>query len=98
MKIENLIHKYLNEELSSLTDFTDDIEILRSVILAESDAANFYSQLASKAKDKRVKNLLLDIMKEEDVHLYEATTMLEKLCPEIDKVKKQAEKEVNDMS
>lgn len=95
-ELRELVGKYLDEGLASKENFSNDIEILRAVIYAEADAANFYSQLILKAKDKRVKELLADISKEEDIHLYEAKTMLEKLYPNIDSIIKGAEKEVED--
>ena len=80
--------------LSSLENFTSDIEILKAVMLAEVDAANFYTQLAEKAESKEVKDLLLDIAQEEDVHLNEAKTLLEVIDPSMKKSRKSAEDEV----
>lgn len=94
--IDEVIEKYLNEGLASIENLSDDIQILRSVIYAEADAANLYVQMSNKAKNPKVKALLLDIAKEEDVHLYEAKTLLEKLYPGIEYIKAQAEKEVEE--
>jgi len=53
-----------------------DQEILRVGIIAELDAINLYEQLASKAQDKNIKAILLDIAKEEKTHVGEFQKML----------------------
>lgn len=102
MSILNKIDLYLkedkvNEGMSSLTDFTDDAQIMRACILAECDASNFYLQAAEKATSSEVKRLLRDVAREEDVHTYEFKNMLEKILPGIDKIKDQANKEAEEM-
>jgi len=72
-----------------------DKEILRLGIIAELDAINLYEQLASKAKDKNIKAVLLDIAKEEKTHVGEFETLLLKLdkeqVQELEKGKKEVE-------
>lgn len=51
-------------------------EILRIGIIAELDAINLYEQLSSFAKDEKVKQIFLDIAKEEKTHVGEFLTML----------------------
>lgn len=93
--MNKLADKYLiSEGMSSLENFTNDEEILRAVMLAEADAANFYVQMASKCENEKTKKLLLDIAKEEDVHLYEAQTLLEMYRKDFRKLKSQAQDEV----
>lgn len=95
--VDELIDKYLiNEGLASIENLNDDIQILRTVIYAEADAANLYVQMANKAKNPKVKALLLDIAKEEDIHLYEAKALLETIYPDIEYIKTSAEKEVKE--
>lgn len=53
-----------------------DREILRAGMIAELDAVNFYEQMAAKASNKYVKELLLDIAREEKTHIAEFETML----------------------
>jgi rubrerythrin len=53
-----------------------DREILRAGMIAELDAVNFYEQMAAKANNKHVKELLLDIAREEKTHIAEFETML----------------------
>lgn len=97
-KIDTYLNeKSVNEGMSSLTDFSDDIQILRACIWAECDASNFYLQAAEKASSLEVKRLLIDIAKEEDVHTYEFKNMLEKIYPGIDKIKDKANKEAEEM-
>jgi rubrerythrin len=72
-----------------------DKEILRLGMIAELDAINLYEQLASKAKDKNIKAVLLDIAKEEKTHVGEFETLLLKLdkeqVQELEKGKKEVE-------
>lgn len=51
-------------------------EILRIGIITELDAINLYEQLSSFAKDEKVKQIFLDIAKEEKTHVGEFLTML----------------------
>jgi len=53
-----------------------DKEILRAGIIAELDAINLYEQMAAIAGDKNVKNILLDIAKEEKTHVGEFQALL----------------------
>ncbi len=53
-----------------------DKEILRLGIIAELDAVNLYEQLAAMTKDKIIKEVLLDIAKEEKTHIAEFETLL----------------------
>jgi rubrerythrin len=55
-----------------------DKEILRAGIIAELDAINLYEQMAAMTKDKNIKNILLDIAKEEKTHVGEFLTLLQK--------------------
>jgi rubrerythrin len=53
-----------------------DKEILRAGIIAELDAINLYEQMAAMTKDRNIKNILLDIAKEEKTHVGEFLTLL----------------------
>jgi rubrerythrin len=70
-------------------------QILRVGIIAELDAVNLYEQLATKAKDKRIKKVLLDIAKEEKTHVGEFLSLLVELDKqqkeELEKGKKEIE-------
>ncbi len=58
------------------------ISALRDDIAAEIDAINFYLSQARLIDDKKVKAVLIDIAKEEKIHLGEFLTLLEELDPE----------------
>ncbi|RZN68662.1 MAG: rubrerythrin [Candidatus Methanolliviera hydrocarbonicum] len=51
-------------------------EILRIGIIAELDAINLYEQLAAMTEKEEIKEVLLDIAKEEKVHMGEFQTLL----------------------
>jgi rubrerythrin len=51
-------------------------EILRAAIIAELDAINLYEQMAALTDNKEVKEVLLDIAKEEKTHVGEFQTLL----------------------
>jgi rubrerythrin len=53
-----------------------DKEILRAGVIAELDAINLYEQMAAMAKDKNLKEILLDIAREEKTHVGEFLTLL----------------------
>lgn len=63
-------------ELDKVNEKDIDKEILRVGIIAELDAVNLYEQLAAKAKDKNIKEMLLDIAKEEKTHVGEFQALL----------------------
>jgi len=59
-----------------------DIEILRAGIIAELDAINLYEQMAVLAQDQGIKEILLDIAKEEKTHVGEFQALLLEKDPE----------------
>lgn len=71
-----------------------DKEILRLGIIAELDAVNLYEQLSKKAKNKKVKKVLLDIAREEKTHIGEFQALLLKLDKEYSKELKQGKREI----
>ena len=46
-----------------------DKEVLRVAIIAEFDAVNIYEQMAGLTKDENLRAILLDIAKEEKLHI-----------------------------
>lgn len=60
---------------------TDEI-ILRQAIIAEYDAVSLYEQMADSTGNKKLKNLLLDIAREEKVHIGEFELFLESIDKE----------------
>jgi len=59
-----------------------DKEILRIGMIAELDAVSLYEQLAGVTGNKAIKNVLLDIAKEEKTHVGEFQDLLLKLDKE----------------
>lgn len=69
-------------DLKNVDSDKKDKEILRMGIIAELDAVNFYEQLADSATNKKVKEMLLDVAKEEKTHVGEFQALLKELDPE----------------
>lgn len=76
---------------------TTDKEILRQSIMAELDATNLYEFLAPKAKDRRIRTVLLDIAREEKTHIHEFEELLEMIDKEYDEEEENAEEELKKM-
>jgi rubrerythrin len=75
-----------------------DKEILRAGIIAELDAINLYEQMAAMTKDKNIKNILLDIAKEEKTHVGEFLTLLQKNDREQGVELEEGKKEVEELT
>jgi rubrerythrin len=96
MKFKEFI---LNEMLSNemnLNDKTDD-EILRMAIVAEQDAIVLYQLMSRKVKNKKVKEVLLDVAREEKVHIGEFKGLLEMLDKEDVPTEEEGKDEIEDM-
>jgi rubrerythrin len=63
-------------DLSKVKEEDVDKEILRLGMIAELDAVSLYEQLSAKTKNKKIKEVLLDIAKEEKTHVGEFQTLL----------------------
>ncbi|MFP3908692.1 MAG: ferritin family protein [Archaeoglobaceae archaeon] len=75
-----------------------DKEILRAAIIAELDAINLYEQMANLTQEKNIKEVLLDVAKEEKTHVGEFQTMLLKLDQEQVEELEAGKKEVDEMT
>ena len=53
-----------------------DRELLRVTIIAELDAINLYEQLAAATENKNIREVLLDVAKEEKTHFGEFQALL----------------------
>jgi rubrerythrin len=85
-------------DLSKVPEENIDKEILRLGMIAELDAINLYEQLAEKTKDKKIREVLLDIAKEEKTHVGEfQTLLLEKDKEQVEEFKK-GKKEVEELT
>lgn len=58
-----------------------DMQILRTAIIAEYDAANLYEQMAAQAADENITTVLQDIANEEKQHIGEFEFLLEHVDP-----------------
>ena len=63
-------------DLSKVKKENVDKEILRAAIIAELDAINLYEEMAAMATDKHIKEILLDIAREEKTHVGEFHALL----------------------
>jgi len=73
-----------------------DKEILRAGIIAELDAINLYEQMAELTNNEDIKEILLDIAREEKTHVGEFQALLLKEDDEQVKEMKEGEKEVRE--
>ncbi|ADD08693.1 ferritin family protein [Candidatus Aciduliprofundum boonei] len=85
------------EKLEELAKEEPDVELVRIGIIAELDAINLYEQLASLAKDKLVRKVFLDIVKEEKEHFGEFMELLRNLDIEIEDALEEGKEEVEEM-
>ena len=74
-----------------------DKEILRAGMIAELDAVSFYEQMAAETENVKMKELLLDIAKEEKTHMGEFQSMLLSLDKQQVEELKKGEEEVRRM-
>jgi rubrerythrin len=75
-----------------------DREILRLAIIAELDAVNLYEQLAAQTDNNAIREILLDVAKEEKTHVGEFQTLLlredEEQVKELENGKQEVEEEL----
>jgi rubrerythrin len=74
-----------------------DKEILRAGMIAELDAVSFYEQMTAETENIKMKELLLDIAKEEKTHMGEFQSMLLSLDKQQVEELKKGEEEVKRM-
>lgn len=72
-------------------------EVLRIAIAAEFDAISLYEQLAAIVDSKDIKDVLLDVAKEEKTHVGEFSTLLLKYDDEQSEELKKGRKEVEEI-
>ncbi|KKH45266.1 rubrerythrin [Methanosarcina sp. 1.H.T.1A.1] len=69
----------LSETLADLENTSQkdiDKEILRAAMIAELDAINIYEQMANLTKNEEIRTILLDIAREEKIHVAMFETVL----------------------
>jgi len=72
-------------------------EVLRVAVIAELDAVNLYEQLASAVENEKIKEVFMDIAKEEKTHAGEFMTMLLKEDQEQVRELEEGRKEVEEL-
>ncbi|HDN95553.1 MAG TPA: rubrerythrin [Thermoplasmatales archaeon] len=72
-------------------------EILRLAMIAELDAINLYEQMANLTKNERIREILLDVAKEEKTHVGEFLALLLKFDEEQIKELEKGKEEVNEI-
>lgn len=88
---ENL-YQTINEQLAAnpvetqFSKSSTDKELLRLAIQAEYDAINLYEQMSEVTSNKKIKETMLDVAREEKVHVGE----FEELLRQIDKEQEKA--------
>jgi len=75
-----------------------DKEILRAGLIAELDAINLYEQMASLTEDEHIKEILLEIAKEEKTHVGEFQALLLKKDQEQEKEMDEGKEEVKELT
>jgi len=63
-------------DLKNVSEENIDKEILRAGIIAELDAVNLYEQMAALTKNDNIRDVLMDIAKEEKTHIGEFQALL----------------------
>ncbi|WP_406656135.1 ferritin family protein [Methanolobus sp. ZRKC2] len=63
-----------------------DKEIMRLAMIAELDATNLYESMASLTEDRKLSTVLLDVAREEKVHVAMFQTVLMEVDPEYLKI------------
>ncbi len=75
-----------------------DKEILRAGMIAELDAVSFYEQMAALTDKSDIKEVLLDIAREEKAHVGEFEALLEKYDSQQVEESKKGKQEVQELS
>ena len=75
-----------------------DKEILRVGMIAELDAVSLYEQMVAMTENKNIKEILLDIAKEEKTHMGEFQALLLKEDEEQEKELVKGKKEVDELT
>lgn len=84
-------------DLSKVNKKDLDKEILRAGLIAELDAISLYEQLAEMTDDKKIKEVMLDVAKEEKEHVGEFQTLLLERDQEQVEEMEEGKKEVEEM-
>jgi hypothetical protein len=75
-----------------------DIQMLRTAIIAELDAANLYEQMAHDSQDDDVRDVMLDVANEEKQHVGEFEFLLEHLDEDFERYEDKGEEEAKELT
>lgn len=75
-----------------------DMQMLRTAIIAEYDAANLYEQMATQAADENIRTVLKDIANEEKQHIGEFEFLLEHIDPMHETSENKGEEEAKEIT
>lgn len=99
--VEKLERDMKESTFSAITeldkDSCSDVDIIRIGIASELSAINLYNQLATYARDEKLRQVLLDIAYEEKVHVGEFESILDELDSEQLVADIEGESEVEEM-
>ncbi|MEL4304563.1 ferritin-like domain-containing protein [Methanococcoides sp. LMO-2] len=84
-------------DLSTVAREDINKEILRAAVIAELDAISLYEQMAALTDNNEVKQVLLDVAKEEKTHVGEFQSLLLKEDDQQEYELKMGQKEVEEM-
>lgn len=84
-------------DLSKIKKDNMDKQILRAGVLAELDAINLYEQMADMTDNKELKQILLEVAKEEKEHVGEFQTLLLDLDKQQVEEMKEGKEEVEEL-
>lgn len=82
----------------NIDGITSDVQILRRCIEEEFKAINIYEALSKIAKSSKVKTILLNVAREEKIHIGEFETLLESLDKQHEPAEDEGEKEVKKLT
>jgi rubrerythrin len=85
-------------DLSKVSPKNRDREILRLGMIAELDAVSLYEQLAAMTENKVIKEILLDVAREEKTHIGEFQALLLQEDPEQVKELEEGKEEVEQLT
>ena len=95
--MKNIKEEILSAIVELDTDNPSDPDILRIALSAEQGAITLYNKLATLASDETIRKVLLDVSKEEKVHVHEFQELIRSFDNEEIDSEDEGIKEVNDM-
>ena len=101
--IESRKPRILNElfvnlmDIQKITQPQRDLQMLRLAITAELDAVNLYESMARMTTNRDLRDVLLDVAREEKVHVGEFEELLEDFDEDFEDAREEGEEEIENM-